>query len=149
MTFQDYSDLDGDFSQAEVSTGFDTVPDGNYQTIVDGVAFKTARKTGDRFFLWTFKILTGDFEGHKIRKVEFLKPDRLKWFKTDLSRCGWQAKTITEVANDLGRLLDLEVEIRLQTKDKYQNVFIQRLISGDVEPDRSDGPPPPEDDIPF
>jgi hypothetical protein len=164
MSDMDFSEMDGAFREAESDMGgdFDPVPDGSYQVIIDGVQFKwlqakDSQKAASQVFEWTFKVINGPLRNRKIWKTNLIRPDLLKWLKTDVWKCGFQVTTLTALQRGLGNLLDKMVEIKVETKvvegKHRQNVYIQRLITTEDAPAsdaaKQQEPPPPEDDIPF
>lgn len=159
MSQVNVSDLDDDFSAADGNAGgdFESLPDGSYQVVVDRVEIDwTKGKSPERMFRWTFKVLVGPHTNRKIWKTALLRPDLLKWLKSDVWKCGWQVKHLSELQRNLSKLLDTWLEIKLQTKEvdgkERQNVFITKLIDGkDTNESRGgdDPPPPTDDDIPF
>jgi hypothetical protein len=159
----DFSDMDEAFRGAESNVGgdFDPIPDGSYQAIIDGVQFKwlqpkDAQYSPSRIFEWTFKIISGPLRNRKIWKTAMIRPELLKWLKTDCWRCGLHIQTLTELDSRKEKLLDTLVEVKLETKTvegkNRQNVYIQRVITTEQAPTSSkqeQAPPLSDDDIPF
>lgn len=151
-----FDHLDRKFAEADTSMDRNNeiaVPDGIYRVAVVGADFKETQ-TRKQLFIWTFKVIEGNYIDTTIEKTVLLREDLLKWLKIDIHKCGWKAQSVTEIYEGRDRLVGLELDIKLTTKNDRQNIWIHKLITGDEtveqDPPRGDRPPPPgDDDIPF
>ncbi len=149
MARMDFSDIDKKFADAPTDSDDITTPDGIYRAIIKGAGFRwTKGNRPERIFIWTLMIVEGSYAENTIEKASFLRDDSMKWFKIDLKRCGWNAHSLSEVYDDSERLIGLELEIKLETKNGRQNCWFRKLLEpGEHDPE---GPPPLDDkDMPF
>lgn len=156
----DLSSHDDAYDLAEPKMGgeFDRVPDGTYQARIDKVYIEPNQARTMPVLKWEFVVLAGEHEGSRVKKFSGLPkdPEILGWVKGDLAKCGLKLERFSHLPARLKELLDIPVEIYVQTKpDKdgkpRQNVYINsRWNPVDSEQaGRNYQAPPPEDDVPF
>jgi hypothetical protein len=71
-------------------------------------------------------------------------PENLSWLKTDLFTCGLELEKLSELPENLEKLLDVKLEITKRTRGDNENIYFNRRIVTDDIPDDD-----PDDEIPF
>ena len=116
---------------AEVSptTSTDEVPDGVYHCSVHTVEIKTS-KAGNLMLAWQLKVIGPTNKGRLVFRQNMIAADatRLAYLRKDLSTCGVDPGQISTLRDRLELLLDREIEVKVETKGQYRNVYINRLI---------------------
>jgi Protein of unknown function (DUF669) len=163
----DLSHLDGEYQNQEVKEGFDPVPDGRYQVIVERFELKMS-KNDKPMLNWQLGIVSGPMQGKKLFVRHMLvTPDNLAWLKTDFHKCGMDHVLPSMLSDETVRaqFCDMYLEVTAKTKGTddqgrpNQNVYIQKRVYFEGEAPTSGAPnqqagvaPPslsPEDEIPF
>jgi len=82
------STLNFNAAEVEPSTGFDAIPAGKYQVIINESEMKPT-KTGNGQYLWLeFEVTTGEYKGRKLwtrLNLENPNPDAVRMARADLS----------------------------------------------------------------
>ena len=137
--------LDAQFEIEEIQT-YDPIPDGKYQVLVEAVEL-TSSKAGDPMLKWTFKIVSGDLKGRKLWKYNMINSEKLKWLKQDLWTAGLELTKVSELPENLEKLLDKMLEIQKKTikskknpNEEFENIYINSRV--DMEKKA-------ENDLPF
>jgi len=115
---------------AEVPTvSTDEVPDAVYHCSVHTVEIKTS-KAGNLMLAWQLKVIGPSHKGRLIFRQNMIAADaqRLAFLRKDLSTCGVDPGKISTLRDRLELLLDREIEVKVETKGQYRNVYINRLI---------------------
>lgn len=152
--FVDVSDMDDRYSRARTDD-FDSVPDDEYRAIIIKAEFKWfGQSSQERIYEWNFEIMSGEFQGAVLQKLNFLRTDdQFKWLKIDMSKCGVKHHTLSQIQQHQQDLIGMEVAIKTQTKDgkngPRQYVYIVNRVEKAQQSAAPSGPPPVEDDIPF
>ena len=126
----DLAHFDEEFSEAEIEERqFDPIPDGKYQVNIEKVELCRAKTSGNPMLKWTLRILAPKFEGRLLWHNNVMAtPENLKWLKTDLHICGLDLDKLSELSNNLDRLIDVKIEVTKRTRDENENVYINKLI---------------------
>ena len=121
--------FDDDFAQAPVEPKkFDPVPDGKYQVNVERVELTKAKTTGNTMLKWTLKIIAPKHVGRLLWRNNVLASrENLKWLKQDLHTCGLKIERVSELQNNLEKLLDVKLAITKRTKGGNENIFFGSL----------------------
>ena len=77
---------------------------------------------------WTLRIISSTFKDRLLWKNSVILPHTLGFLKKDLSICGLDSIKLSELKQHLNKLLDLQLEITLKTKNDNTNIFFNRLI---------------------
>lgn len=125
-------------AKAAPSGGFVPVPDGRYQARVDRAAIEEHRQHKYLLCAWTFTILEGPcanrkvFNNYHIGKTE----QALGFLKRDLNQIGIETEDLEEALRQaIGRVVD----IRVTTRNGFQNVWVNGLIQAPSDDDDDDG----------
>ncbi len=130
----DLSYLDDEFEETEVpDQDFSPVPDGKYQVLVERAEISTAQSSGNPMLKWTLRILGPAYRDRLLWKNSVLLSGLLQYVKKDLQTCGVHIQKISDLPDQLERLLDLKLEITKKTKNENENIFFNKLISGASE----------------
>ncbi len=82
------STLNFNAAEVEPSTGFDAIPAGKYQVIINESEMKPT-KTGNGQYLWIeFEVISGEYKGRKLwtrLNLENPNPDAVRMARADLS----------------------------------------------------------------
>jgi len=130
----DLSHLDEEYAETEVpEQEFSPIPDGRYQVLVERAEIATAQSSGNPMLKWTLRILGPAFRDRLLWKNSVLLSGLLQYVKKDLQTCGVHIQGISELPNQLEKLLDLKLEITKKTKGENENIYFNKLISGALE----------------
>ena len=136
----DLTQFDDDFAEAEIEEReVEPVPDGKYQVNVDQVELTQAKTSGNPMLKWTLRIVAPQFAGRLLwRNNVMVSRENIKWLKTDLHTCGLELEKLSELPNHLGRLLNVKLEVTKRTRGENENVYLNRRIVLDDEPETYD-----------
>ena len=130
----DLAAFDNEYMETEVTEDeFEPVPDGRYQTIVDRVELTRTMK-GDPMLKWALRVLGPSHEGRLLWRNNVMATSaNLRWIKRDLFTCGLKLARLSELPANLGRLLDIKLEVTVKSKTvedgkTYQSVYLNRKI---------------------
>ena len=130
----DLSYLDDEYEETEVpDQDFSPVPDGKYQVLVERAEISTAQTSGNPMLKWTLRILGPAYRERLLWKNSVLLSGLLQYVKKDLQTCGIHIQKISDLPDQLERLLDLKLEITKKTKGENENIYFNKLISGASE----------------
>jgi hypothetical protein len=105
------------------------VPDGDYEVVVERVELKRSKASGSRMLEWEFRIIGPSCSGRKVWKYSLLETaDQMAFLKRDLRKAGLALEKLSNLPSRLPELLDLRIEIRKQTRDEYENLYIRRRL---------------------
>tara|TARA_R110002167_G_scaffold45075_2_gene135463 strand:- start:1623 stop:2081 length:459 start_codon:yes stop_codon:yes gene_type:complete len=147
----DWNALDGNWADANVDNSgstqeFKSVPDGPYVCVIDKVEFRES-KSGNPYLNWVLIVDSGSHEGRWIFKRNMLaNAQNMKFLKQDVAACGID---LPDKLSDLKleSFLDRKVKITKKTKNDFENIYIDNLVS------ETKGSTPVQefndDDIPF
>lgn len=147
----DWNALDGSWADANVDSSgstqeFKSVPDGPYVCVIDKVEFRES-KSGNPYLNWVLIVDSGSHEGRWIFKRNMLaNAQNMKFLKQDVAACGID---LPDKLSDLKleSFLDRKVKITKKTKNDFENIYIDNLVS------ETKGSTPVQefndDDIPF
>jgi hypothetical protein len=126
----DLAQFDDDFAQAEVEEReFEPIPDGKYQVNVERVELTRAQTSGNPMLKWTLRILAPRFRGRLLwRNNVMATRENIKWLKTDLHTCGLDLEKLSELPNNLDKLLNVKIEVTKRTRGENENVYFNRRI---------------------
>ena len=126
----DLAQFDDDFAQAEVEEReFELIPDGKYQVNVERVELTRAQTSGNPMLKWTLRILAPRFRGRLLwRNNVMATRENIKWLKTDLHTCGLDLEKLSELPNNLDKLLNVKIEVTKRTRGENENVYFNRRI---------------------
>ncbi len=126
----DLAQFDEDFAEAPVEErDFEPLPDGKYQVVVEKVEITRAQTSGNPMLKWTLRVLGPQHRGRLLwRNSVMASRENLKWFKTDLHTCGLDLEKLSDLPANLGRLLDVKLEITKRTKDENENIYFNKRI---------------------
>ena len=129
VTDTDLAGFDDDYMGSEVpDDGFDSVPDGKYQVIVDRVDLTRTSK-GDPMLKWALRILGPTHEGRLLwRNNVMASSENITWLKKDLYACDLRLARISELPANLERLLDIHLEVTKKSRGEYESVYINKRI---------------------
>ena len=123
---------DGFESFEVVDEGFEKLPEGKYQVLVERVELARSRN-GHHMLKWSFKILGPTHQGRLLWKNSMImEGPSLGFLKRDLYRSGLELKKISDLPNRLDDLLDVVLQVSVKDREdgegKFQNVFIDKRI---------------------
>jgi hypothetical protein len=126
----DLSQFDADFGaeQPEERGEFEKLPDGKYQVIVDKVELAEAQSTGNPMIKWTLRVLGPRCANRLMWRNSVITQNTLRYVKTDLHLCGLDLARLSDLPQNLGRLLDVQLEVTKRTKGDNENIFFNRRI---------------------
>ena len=131
----DLAQFDDDFqSEATAERGdFESVPDGKYQVAVEKVEL-TQSSTGNPMLKWTLRVIAPQHVNRLMWRNSVITQKTLKYLKGDLHICGLDLERLSELPNQLRRLLDVKLEVTKKTKGDNENIFFNRRIDNDRAP---------------
>lgn len=118
----------------ELNDGFDKLPDGDYEAVVESVGFTESKNTGNLMFKWEF-IITGPthVKCHEWKYVVLNKAENMKRLTTDLAKFGINITSMDAIKNGLENLLDVPVYLSIKTsegkdgKEGYRNISVNPM----------------------
>lgn len=124
----DLAQFDDDFAQAEVEKReFEPIPDGKYQVNVERVELTRAQTSGNPMLKWTLRIIAPRFRRRLLwRNNVMATRENIKWLKTDLHTCGLDLEKLSELPNNLDKLLNVKIEVTKRTRGENENVYFNR-----------------------
>lgn len=126
---QELNQLEDEFAVSEVEDKeFESIPDGKYQVKVDKVEMTHSKVSNKPMLKWCLKIIGPTHKGRLIWRNNLIDKDGIKWLKQDLYTCGLQLEKLSDLPNNLDKLLDIGLEVSKRTKDDYENIYINRKI---------------------
>ncbi|MEA3364860.1 MAG: DUF669 domain-containing protein [Candidatus Hydrogenedentes bacterium] len=122
--------FDDDFAEAPVEEkAFDEPPDGKYQVLVDKVELTRSKTSNNPMLKWQLKILGPQCAGRYLfRNNMIASPENVKWLKGDLATCGLDLEKLSELPNNLDKLLNVKIEVTKRTRGENENVYFNRRI---------------------
>jgi hypothetical protein len=126
----DLTQFDDDFAEAPIEErSFDEIPDGKYQVNVEKVEIVNAKSSGNPMLRWELRILAPRCQGRVLFRHNVLATrENMKWLKNDLHVCGLDLAKVSDLPAQLGRLLDVKLEVTKRTKGENTNVYFNRRI---------------------
>lgn len=136
----DLSEFDDDYDAAKPADNSE-VPDGKYQARVQNVKLDYT-KNKKRILRWDLVVIAGKHAHRHIFKNAVITDASLPFIKGDLKTLGLTLKKFSQLPNHMDKIVGRALEITKRTKDKYTNVYFNKLIpaSGGM-PSRSDEKP--------
>ena len=135
-------EFDTEYQEAPVKErSFDPIPDGRYLVTVDKIEITRAKQSGNPMLKWHLRILTaGKYRDRLLWRNNLLvTPQNMQWLKSDLHICGVDLVKLSELPDRLSDLLDIELDVSVQNRDDFCNVYINKRL-------RTDGVDAPADD---
>lgn len=129
VTAEDLAQFDDVYEGADVSDGgFEPVPDGTYQARVEAVELTRTQK-GNPKLKWTLEIVGPTHQGRLLWRHNQLGSDEnVRWLKKDLWACDVKLERTSELPANMGRLLDIHLEVVKKTRGEYDSVYINKRI---------------------
>ena len=132
----DLSYLDDEYAETEVpEQEFSPIPDGKYQVLVERAEISTAQSSGNPMLKWTLRILGPAYRDRLLWKNSVLLSGLLQYVKKDLQTCGVHIQKISDLPDQLEKLLDIRLEIVKKTKNESESIYFNRLITGKSDND--------------
>ena len=161
----DYADrlekMQGEYDGAEAKTSGGSVPDGEYEGLIERFDFWEKEGGGPLKLITEISVQQGEFAGMSAPSVwhELEVPDRIAWTKGYLEQLGLAGVNLAELAAALEPLAGkLRVGIRVVTTSKgdktYRNTYVNEVIEGEgpstgASATSDGGGGEADDDIPF
>jgi hypothetical protein len=126
----DLSQHDKEYAEADVSDlSRGPIPDGEYVVEVEKVELTRAMKSGNPMLAWSLRILSGTYSGRPLwRNNMIVTPENIRWLKKDLLICGLDLKRISDLPENLDRLINIQIEVAKRTRGENENIFINRRV---------------------
>jgi hypothetical protein len=142
----DLSEFDEEYASAEVEErSFEAIPDGKFQAQIDRIELTHSKTSGNPMLKWALKILGPTHEGRLLwRNNVMASAENVKWLKGDLHICGLELEKLSDLPDNLEKLLDVKLEITKRTRGDNENIYLNRRIMTDDIPEEN-----LDDDIPF
>ena len=124
---------------AKAGGQYERHPDGRYTTRLTNWELGETND-GKGVHKITFTIISGDLEGETLYSTNGLEGDRsLEFLAKDLARFGYDPETfkLRSVPKILAEITEKKpvVKVLAKTKGEYQNVYIQKVMDDDYDPD--------------
>jgi hypothetical protein len=127
--------FDDGFETTEVvDEGFEKLPEGKYQVLVDRAELARSR-AGHHMLKWSFKILGPTHQGRLLWKNSMIMDGpSLGFLKRDLQRSGLKLQKVSDLPNRLDELVDIVLQVTVKDRqdgngDQFQNVFIDKRLN--------------------
>jgi len=96
---------------------------------VERVELTRAQTSGNPMLKWTLRILAPRFRGRLLwRNNVMATRENIKWLKTDLHTCGLDLEKLSELPDNLDKLLNVKIEVTKRTRGENENVYFNRRI---------------------
>lgn len=118
------SALDAAFAAAPAHVAR-SIPDGRYQVWVEHVVLTTAH-SGHPILKWKLRVRAPACVGSVLWKNHVVTPENLGWLKHDLRLCGLELDRLSDLPDNLERLIDVELEVSKRTRGRWDNVYFNR-----------------------
>lgn len=147
----DLAEFDNAYKDSEVSERqYDSIPDGKYQVNVEQVELARAKTSGNPMLKWKLRILGPSCAGRYLFRNSVITQKTVGFLKTDLHTCGLDLSRLSELNQNLEKLLDLKLEVKKHTRGENENIYINRKLELDEIPQGNvTGPADDGEDIPF
>lgn len=123
----DLSQYDEQFAGAPAER--EDVPDGKYQVKVQRAILAVSKKSGNPMLKWELVILAGPHTNRRIfRNNVIMAGDQIKYLKQDLHTAGLDLERVSELEANLGKLLDVCLEVSVVTKGENKNCYLNRKL---------------------
>jgi hypothetical protein len=140
--------FDDAYASASGDDPFKSIPDGQYQVMVDRVEIGTT-KNGNPKLAWELTVIGPTHENRKLFKNSVItnNPKTMEFLKRDLKNCGIDIERLSDLPDHLEKLLDLRLRVHKKTSGDFENIYIGGIVSegGSVDP----GDPFPGEKLPF
>ena len=83
---------------------------------------------------WTLRVIAPQHVNRLMWRNSVITQKTLKYLKGDLHICGLDLERLSELPNQLRRLLDVKLEVTKKTKGDNENIFFNRRIDNDRAP---------------
>ena len=128
----DLAGLDDAYVDAPDEDGFDAIPDGQYEAVIDRVELKRSKASGRKMLEWEMRITGPTHEGRKVWRYTLLEtPENVAWAKKDFRRVGLQLDKLSDLPSRLDELLDVRVSIRKKTRGEFEDIYFQKRLGGE------------------
>lgn len=108
---------------------FEAIPDGKYQVSVDKVELTRAQTTGNPMLKWSLRIIAPNHIGRFLwRNNMMVTSENIRWLKQDLYTCGLNLNKLSELPDNLEKLLNIKLEVTKRTHGENENVYLNRRI---------------------
>lgn len=119
------ADLEGQYEQAEASSGFAPIPDGTYHVQIQEASLGTAKESGARMISWKFLIVGPSFANRNLFKNSVLESKKnpennqkmLGMVKGEMQALGFNYK-LSEWPEKLAELINGYAEVYVKNKGK-------------------------------
>jgi hypothetical protein len=145
----DLAQFDEDFARIEVEERkFEPIPDGKYQVNVENAELTKAKISGNPMLKWTLRILDPPYRGRlRWRNNLMVTQENIHWLKKDLCICGLDLAKLSDLPENVERLINVRLMVTKRTRNGNENIFFNKRIEPETE--RKDIWPKDDDDIPF
>lgn len=114
----------------ESKTGFEAMPKGDYECIVDDCEFGTSQKSGNPMLTWKFKVVEGDFANrvlffHNVLNKQFglaLLKKALIAIGSEADLAGFNPQKFADEGDAIGLPIRVTVGIQKYQDEKRNNV---------------------------
>ena len=128
----DYQELENMWNGAVVEPreDFGNLPDGKYQVRVETCRLTETKEAKNPMLAWELTVVSPlHYEKRKVFHNRVIRDqESAKWAKQDFVNLGIQADTMTDLMDNLEKVLDCIIEIQLKTKGEFQNVYINKNL---------------------
>ena len=140
--------LQKEWKEAEPRIGGARLPDATYNARIGTPVVEESKASQRLQVNWPLTVIDGDYADKKLNKYDGIEDaDGLAWLQGTLEILELE---IPEDVTDLGSILQsadgLLVEITLQTKDEFQNIYFNELLEADEEEDEEEEDEEEEDE---
>lgn len=108
----DLSRFDDEYARiAQEHDGWDTVPDGYYQTRVEDVRLSTTQTTGNPMLIWRLRVTGPTHGGATLTKTRIITAKTLGQVKRDLGYFGVILDRFSELSERLDEMVDRDATV--------------------------------------
>lgn len=122
-----------------------TLPDGQYQVMVETVELTTTKSTGRPMLKWRFRITSGQFENRWIFKNRVITENTLDWVKKELTVCGMELEPFSSLPFRLQDMVNVELAVAKVTRGEHENIYINKRLTPEANGELAEL----SDELPF
>jgi hypothetical protein len=127
----DLASFEGRFAGAQARTNeYEPLPPGRYQVCVEGVEVTRARSSGTPMLKWRLRVISPNYRGRIIWKNNLMSTEsNFSWLKFDLGVCGLTLAKLSDLQANLGKLINVKLEVSLRRNGEFENVYFAKQIT--------------------
>lgn len=121
-----------------------SIPDGRYEVVVAEATLTKSQRSGNPMIRYVLRIAGSTFRDRLLRKHSAITENTIRFVRKELEICGLRLEKFDDLKARMNELEGIELEVVKVTKGEDSNIYFNRAISAQSQPDGV-----AEDDLPF